>query len=101
MTRRRRSRLALLVALLAALVSLTPLAYATPPDPSWVSGFFDNDDNDVGVFLITSSLAAVEPFPLYRWTPFPVFGPAGAFEHREPAPSQHASSTDARAPPLS
>ncbi len=37
--------------LLAVLVALTPLAYATPPDPVWVSGFFDDDDNDNGVFL--------------------------------------------------
>jgi len=93
--------LALLVALLAALVALTPLAYATPPDPTWVSGFFDDDDNDNGVFLVTSSLAALDPFPLCCWTSFPVFGPAVALDNSGPAFSQDGSSADARAPPLS
>lgn len=98
---RRFTMVALLVALLTALVALTPLAHATPPDPTWVSGFFDGDDNDDGVFLITSSQAALDPFPLYCWTPFPVFGPAVALENRGPVSSQYSSSADARAPPLS
>ena len=92
---------ALLVGLLVALVALTSLAYATPPDPTWVSGFFDDDDNDNGVFLVTSSLAALDPFPLCCWAPFPVFGPAAALDGSGPASSQDDSSADARAPPLS
>ena len=98
---RRASAFALLVALLVALVALTALAYATPPDPTWVSGFFDDDDNDNGVFLITSSLAALDPFPVACWTPFPVFGSPVALEDRGPTCSQYASSAGARAPPLS
>jgi hypothetical protein len=88
--------LALFVALLAILVVLTPLAYATPPDPTWVSGSFDN-----GVFLITSSLAALDPFPLCCWTPLPVFGSAIALEDPGPASSPYFFGADARAPPLS
>jgi hypothetical protein len=34
------------LALVTILVPLTPLAYATLPDPVWVSGFFDDDDNE-------------------------------------------------------
>lgn len=98
---RRVPALALLVALLVALVALTPLAYAAPPDPTWISGFFDDDDNDNGVFFITSSLAALDPFPLCCWTPFPVFGPAVALDNSGPASSLGGSSADARAPPLS
>jgi len=93
--------LALLVALLVVLVALTPLAYATPPDPTWVSGLFDDDDNDNGVFFVTSSLAALDPCPLCSWTPFPVFGPAVALDNSGPASSLDGSSADARAPPLS
>jgi hypothetical protein len=92
---------AFLFALLVALVALTPLAYATPPDPTWVSGFFDDDDNDNGVFFVTSSLAALDPFPLCCWSPFPVFGPAVHFDDPGPASSLDSSSADARAPPLS
>jgi len=49
MIRRRLPLLALVVGLLAAVVSLTPFAYVTYPDPTWVSGFFDDDDNDNGL----------------------------------------------------
>ena len=81
----------LCVTLLTILVALTPLAYATPPDPSWVSGFFDDDDNDNGVILITSGEAALDRFPLCCWTPVPVFGPAVALEGQGPASSRYPS----------
>ena len=97
----RRFTVALWLTLATILVALTPLAYASPPDPIWVSGFFDDDDNDNGVFLITSCDAAHDPFPLCSWTPFPVLGPAVASRDPGPVSSQHVSSTDARAPPLS
>ena len=88
-------------ALLTAVVALTPLAYATPPDPTWVSGIFDDDDNDNGVYFVTSSTATLDPFPLCGWSPFPTSWPALALEDREPAPSHHISAVDARAPPIS
>jgi hypothetical protein len=94
-------RLLALVALVTVLVVLTPLAYASPPDPSWVSGFFDQDDNDDGVFLITSSLATVDPCPPRSWTPFLVLGATVALEGPGPASTQYSSTADARAPPLS
>ena len=93
--------LALIVALLMVLIALTPLAYAEPPDPTWVSGFFDAGDNDDGVFLVTSSLATIDPFPLCDWSPFPVFGPRVAFDASGPAATLYSSTADARAPPLS
>ena len=88
-------------ALLTAVLALTPLAYATPPDPTWVSGIFDDDDNDNGVYFVTSSTATLDPFPLCGWSPFPTFWPALALEDREPAPSHYISAVDARAPPIS
>ena len=93
--------LAIVAVLMTVLVALTPLAYATPPDPTWVSGFFDDDDNDDGVFLVTSSSATVDPFPLCSWTPFPVFGPRVDLEAPGPGSTLYSSTTDARAPPLS
>ena len=56
---------AMALTLLVALLTLTSLAYAVPPDPVWVSGYFDDDDNDNGAFFITSSTATLDPFPLY------------------------------------
>jgi hypothetical protein len=85
--------------LVAVLAALTPLAYATPPDPVWVSGFFDDDDNDNGVFFITSSTATLDPFPLSNWTFFPVSWPAPVREVRGLALAQYFSAVDVRAPP--
>jgi hypothetical protein len=99
--KRRVPVLALVFALLTVLVALTPLAYAEPPDPTWVSGFFDDGDNDDAVFLVTSSLATVDPFPLCDWSPFPVFGPRVALEAPGLASTLYSSTTEARAPPLS
>ena len=39
------------LALLPALAVLTAMAYASPPDPAWVSGFFDDGDQDDVVVL--------------------------------------------------
>ena len=38
-----------------ALVSLTPVAFATPPDQTWLPGLYDDADYDDVVLLITSS----------------------------------------------
>jgi hypothetical protein len=51
-------------ALVAALLVLVALAYASPPDPGWISGLWDDDDHDDAVLRITAGAAAVEPFPL-------------------------------------
>ena len=54
---------ALAVLLLSAVVTLTPLAYATPPDPAWIPGFWDDADHDDLIFRITSDVGAIEPHP--------------------------------------
>ena len=41
--------------LVALMFTLTGVAYATPPDPSWVPGLYDDDDFDNVVDFITSS----------------------------------------------
>jgi hypothetical protein len=98
---RRVSLLALMFALVTLLVAILPLAYAEPPDPTWVSGYFDDGDYDDAVFVVTSSLATVDPFPLCDWSPFPVFGLRVALDTPDLASTQYASAADARAPPLS
>ena len=45
-------------------VILTPLAYAIPPDPSWVSAVCDAADYDEVAILITSALDAIQPVEL-------------------------------------
>ena len=48
---------------LLALATLTPLAQASPPDPTWVAGFWDDGDHDDVVLLICATAAAVPPAP--------------------------------------
>jgi hypothetical protein len=91
----------LLLALMLVLSVLTALAYASPPDPTWVSGFFDDGDNDDAVFLITSSAATLDPFPLDDSTPVPVHQPAPMGEDARPTAYLWPSTADARASPLS
>jgi len=98
---RRLSTLPLLLALLTIYVALTPLAYADPPDPLWIAGFYDDDDNDDSVFVITSHLATVEPPPLPSWIPLPRSEPFAVADHADPAEDPYLTAAAARAPPLS
>ena len=50
----------MLSAVLAVLiVGLTPIAYADPPDPTWLGGYWDDDDFDNVVAFIASAAAIV------------------------------------------
>src|SRR5206468_11612910 len=45
---------------MAAMVPRAPLAYASPPDPGWIAGFWDNGDYDDVVLLATSSVGTTD-----------------------------------------
>jgi hypothetical protein len=51
----------LLALLVLVLGTLAPLAHASAPDPSWISGIYDGADYDDVVVLITSATGAVSP----------------------------------------
>jgi len=48
-------------ALVAALLGLVPAAYADPPDPTWLSGYWDDGDFDYVVILIVKTCAVEAP----------------------------------------
>jgi hypothetical protein len=63
--------------LLVALVVIAPavlsaLAYASPPDPSWIRGIYDDADYDDVVVLVTSSTGDVAPAVLADSAPIPI-----------------------------
>ena len=58
--------------LLVCLLSVLPLAYASPPDPTWMDGFFDDLDFDDVVVSISWAAWAVELDLLASLTPVPV-----------------------------
>jgi len=86
------------VLLVAALLGLVPVAYADPPDATWLGGYWDDDDFDNIVIAITSACAVVAPAfvdfgPL--WTPLLGLEP---LQLRFVQVSPH-SATSPRAPP--
>ena len=82
-----------LVALvLLSLATLPPLAYASPPDPSWVQGIFDGADYDDIVTLVAATVALIDAFlDVALWPSRPLIGNAVQFE-------ESAGSTPARSP---
>lgn len=46
--------------LLATTIGLTPLAYASPPDPVWIPGMYDDDDQDDVVVTVTNADGSVD-----------------------------------------
>jgi hypothetical protein len=88
-----------MVALIGVLVLLPLLTCASPPDPSWVGGYWDDDDFDnVVVFLLTTYAVAVIPLPVAGpvWTHIAVQEPPDV-----PTPaSPPRALAPQRAPPL-
>ena len=50
---------ALSVALTLALFALVPLAEASPPDPLWIAGIYDEIDFDQGIEAAVSTIAEI------------------------------------------
>ena len=56
-------RRCLLWVLVGAILALTPLAQASPPDETWIGGLFDDDDYDNVVVSVTASVASTTLWP--------------------------------------
>lgn len=50
----------LAVLVVGAMMSLAVLAHASPPDPDWIGGFWDNGDYDDVVLLVTSGVGVAD-----------------------------------------
>lgn|SRR5437879_1851024 len=89
----------LILALAGVLVCFRTLASASPPDPTWIGGFWEDDDYDDTVFQTTSFSAAENALicalrPL--WTAVWIV-PA---HHEELVPSPAVPPHQPRGPPL-
>ena len=94
------SRLLALVALvlIGPIVALTPLAYSTPLDPSWICGIYDAADYDDVVVLIMSEDGGVTPSLLPEFLQGLVV--AGILQHAGArVPTATVSTLHSRAPP--
>lgn len=97
--RTRASLNALVLFLVASLLTLTPLAYASPPDPTWQLGFFDDDDFDDVVGYVTSTTGLAEGPVVRCLRPIPVVVALRCGQHEHPVPLAPFSSSDPRGPP--
>ena len=48
----------------ALLVGLPTVAFADPPDPTWIAGYWDDDDFDNAVIAIATASAVEAPPPV-------------------------------------
>jgi hypothetical protein len=95
----RGGRVALALLLLLLVGGLTSLAYASPPDPAWIRGIYDDADYDDVIVMITSAASATAPVLLVNLRQIaPFVGPATQFEN-DPVPTCSLSSLQSRAPP--
>jgi hypothetical protein len=87
------------LALLVPVSGLTLLAYASPPDPSWIRGIYDGADYDDVVLLITSETGTVVSLVLVDRDqgPPPVGSPMQLGDDH--APLCPVSTLSSRAPP--
>ena len=94
-------RSSLLLVLIGVLVSVTPLAYTSPPDPSWIGGIYDGGDFDDVVVFIVSVAALGEPVVSANARPAPLIIGCAPQAGEMPIPSAAFSSNPVRAPPVS
>ncbi len=83
---------------MALVVVLRPLAHASPADPTWIGGFYDNADFDDVVYLVvTASGVGAAGVAIHR--PVPRAPDTIASPDARPIPSVQGSSPLTRAPP--
>jgi hypothetical protein len=88
--------------LLGLTVVLTPMAWASPPDPTWISGMYDDADFDDVVTLLTSvGTTPIPALPVRELPPVLAFVPAESAADEKLGVSSPLSSHSPRAPPLS
>ena len=95
----RTTQVTLAVLVLVALVALTPTAYASPPDPTWIPGLYDNADFDDVVLFIAGSLGVVDPSDRSFVRP-PALVVGLVVPHTFALTSRSLSSGPSRAPPV-
>jgi hypothetical protein len=90
-----------IIGLLLVLLTSVPLAYASPPDQTWIGGWYDDADFDNVVLSVTSAVAAIDDRPANPGSSLPVIvSVLGAADNCLPV-SVAPSPFQGRAPPHS
>jgi hypothetical protein len=83
--------------LISGLAAIIPLAYASPPDPTWILGIYDNADHDDVVGLVTDGAGANSAQRPARMAEGP--GTYGVLQDLGQVPSRMLSAEMSRGPP--
>ena len=83
------------------MIVLTPMAWASPIDPTWIKGVYDDGDFDDVVTYLTSGAIAVSALPVNDLLPALAFVGADPVLDGAPAAAPPLTSHSPRAPPLS
>jgi hypothetical protein len=94
------SRAFLVAVTLSVLAVVTGLAYASPPDASWIPGIYDNADLDDVVVLVTEASGVVGPVDLADLHVIPPPTATAALPPEKTPVSACPAPLHARAPPL-
>jgi len=89
----------LALALLLAVFTVVPLAYASPPDQTWIGGWYDNGDYDDVVIAVTATVALVDAAPHVEVRPVPLVVGVATFGDERFVPARKAAPRQPRAPP--
>lgn len=88
----------LLLVLASLLIALVPAAYASPPDPTWISGYWDDGDFDNAVTFIVSACATTV-VPVTSASPRLTPVPGVETSEWNPYPTPPRAAASPRAPP--
>ena len=82
----------------ACVLLVAPLAHATPPDPGWIAGYWDDADADHAISLVASCVGTMD-VPRVDNRPSAIV--VGLASDRDPGPQllPRPSATSTRAPP--
>ncbi len=86
--------------LVVLILVLFPMAWASPTDPSWIKGIYDDADFDDVVTYLTSGMTGIPGLPVVYLVSFMVFVGAGPLLTESFPPAPPASTRSPRAPPL-
>ena len=92
-------RRSLVVVLIGALLSLSALAHASPPDPDWLGGLWDNGDYDDIILLVTSGVGVADSHAIEAGRPFVKVCALATAEDDDRLDARPPLSSPTRAPP--
>jgi len=93
-------RVWLAVLLLGVLLTLPPIAHATPTDPVWIPGLYDDNDYDDVVLFLAGAVSAVDSGVVDPVGPVVVCLGLITPSRPQPVSARPLESLSTRAPPL-